>query len=76
MEAEFYHRELWQHSSVYNSFVKLFAHDIYTLQADPHRVDAGLFWLNHPIRWVQVVGVIVALTQKEKTDVILCTPCK
>ena len=33
--------------------------------------DSVRFWLNHPIRWVQVVGIIVALTQKEKIDVIL-----
>jgi Telomere regulation protein Stn1 len=80
--AEFYPRELWQHSPVYNSFVKLFAKDIHTLQASPDgqpTVTVGLiagsesirFWLNHPIRWVQVIGIIVALTQKEKSDVIL-----
>ena len=36
-------------------------------------LDAGCarFWLNHPIRWVQVIGIIVALTQKETSDIIL-----
>src|SRR5271170_4918430 len=29
------------------------------------------FWLNHPIRWVQVIGVVVALTPKEKNDIII-----
>jgi hypothetical protein len=33
--------------------------------------DSTSFWLNHPIRWVQVIGIIVALTQKEKADIIL-----
>lgn len=28
----FYPRELWQHSPVYNTFVKLFANDIHALQ--------------------------------------------
>jgi hypothetical protein len=80
--AEFYPRELWQHSPVYNSFVKLFAKDIHTLQASPdgqptvnYHLMTGAenirFWLNHPIRWVQVIGIIIALTQKEKSDVLL-----
>jgi Telomere regulation protein Stn1 len=83
---EFYSRELWQHSPVYNSFAKLFIKDIHSLRHIPREgppprrpsilnildgADSVRFWLNHPIRWVQVVGIIVALTQKEKIDVIL-----
>ena len=85
---EFYSRELWQHSTVYNSFAKLFIKDIHSLRHIPREgpplpsslnsnildgADSVRFWLNHPIRWVQVVGIIVALTQKEKIDVILCS---
>src|SRR5271156_4793134 len=85
---EFYSRDLWQHSPVYNTFAKLFIKDIHSLRHIPleglppslhlnsNILDAGdsvRFWLNHPIRWVQVVGIIVALTQKEKLDVILRT---
>ena len=83
---EFYPRELWQHSLVYNSFVKLFIADIHALRYIPTEgpallpfapnlldtVDSVRFWLNYPIRWIQVVGIIVALTQKEKADIILC----
>ena len=31
-QAEFYPKELWKHSPVYNSYVPLFANDIHTLQ--------------------------------------------
>jgi hypothetical protein len=31
-QPEFYPRDLWQHSAVYNSFVKLFCKDIHSLQ--------------------------------------------
>jgi len=83
---EFYPRELWPQSPVYNSFVKLFAKDIHALQRLPRESlrlvgtalivgdkDSVRFWLNHPVRWVQVVGVVVAITQKEKADSILRT---
>src|SRR5277367_1776049 len=86
---EFYSRELWQYSPVYNTFVKLFIKDVHSLRHIPHdglppplylpsnnlldAADSVRFWLNHPIRWVQVVGIIVALTQKENVDVILRT---
>lgn len=33
--------------------------------------DSTRFWLNHPIRWVQVIGIIVALVQKENADTVL-----
>jgi hypothetical protein len=33
--------------------------------------DSTRFWLNHPIRWVQVIGIIVAHTEKEKADIVL-----
>jgi hypothetical protein len=33
--------------------------------------DSTRFWLNHPIRWVQVVGIVVAVAQKEEHDVLL-----
>lgn len=32
---EFYSRDLWKHSPVYNSFVKLFIKDIHALQHKP-----------------------------------------
>ena len=83
---EFYPRELWTQSPVYNSFVKLFIKDIHALQHLPQEglrsFGNGLtvgdrnsvrFWLNHPIRWVQVIGVVVSITQKEKADSILRT---
>lgn len=82
-QPEFYPRNLWQHSAVYNSFVKLFSKDIHSLQHVPSEgrtyrgrlmidsSDSTHFWLNHPIRWVQVVGIVVAVTQKEEHDVLL-----
>ena len=37
MEApEFYSRELWKHSPVYNQFVKLFIKDIHVLRHLPN----------------------------------------
>jgi hypothetical protein len=37
---EFYPQELWEHSPVYNIFVKLFAKDIHALQASPEGIPS------------------------------------
>jgi len=34
--SDFYSRDLWKHSPVYNSFVKLFIKDILALQSSPN----------------------------------------
>ncbi|KAG4301669.1 hypothetical protein PCANB_001879 [Pneumocystis canis] len=70
-ESEFYPPVLFKYSPVYHTWVKLFASDVYTLRAIKGFEDGpALFWLNHPIRWVHLLGVVVAMEKREKKDLI------
>jgi Telomere regulation protein Stn1 len=69
---EFYPRELWTHSPVHRSYVPLFICDIHNLQSQTGEFSGVHFWSNHPVKWVQVIGVVVAITKKEENDVLLC----
>ena len=48
-------------SSIHNAWAKLTAADLHSLQERPGFEGQNLyFYLNHPIKWVRLVGVIVA----------------
>lgn len=69
--SEFYPPILFQYSPVYHTWVKLFVKDVYTLKVVEGFEDSpALFWLNHPIRWVHLLGVVVAVEKREKRDFI------
>ncbi|KAG5517920.1 hypothetical protein PMAC_000375 [Pneumocystis sp. 'macacae'] len=69
--SEFYPPFLFHHSPVYHTWVKLFASDVYTLRVIEGFEDGPtLFWLNHPIRWVHLMGVVVAMERYEKRDFV------
>ncbi|EMR09960.1 hypothetical protein PNEG_01718 [Pneumocystis murina B123] len=69
--SEFYPPILFQYSPVYHTWVKLFVKDVYTLKVVEGFEDSpALFWLNHPIRWVHLFGVVVGLEKREKGDFV------
>ncbi|KAG4304943.1 hypothetical protein PORY_001618 [Pneumocystis oryctolagi] len=69
--SEFYPPVLFSHSPVYHTWVKLFASDVYTLRTVKGFEDGpAFFWLNHPIRWVHLLGVVVAVERHEKRDFV------
>jgi len=69
MDRRFYGEEFWKYSTVYHSYVPLFIKDVHSLQqVAPY---TARFWLNHPIRWVHIVGVIVALNPRDTDPSIL-----
>ncbi|KAF2621631.1 hypothetical protein BU25DRAFT_435428 [Macroventuria anomochaeta] len=52
----------FQSSPTYNAWVKLTAADVHTLRSEPDFQGQNIyFYLNHPIRFVRVVGVVVAI---------------
>ncbi|KAH6633231.1 hypothetical protein C7974DRAFT_167951 [Boeremia exigua] len=52
----------FQSSPTYDAWVKLTAADIHALRSEPDfRGQNIYFYLNHPIRYVRVVGVVVAI---------------
>ncbi|KAG5437571.1 hypothetical protein PCK2_001000, partial [Pneumocystis canis] len=68
----FYPPILFKYSPVYHTWVKLFASDVYTLLTVKGFEDGpALFWLNHPIRWVHLLGVVVAMEKREEKDLII-----
>ena len=75
----YYPSELWNRSHTYKRYVRLSIADIHRL----HRLDGPtaarkdepggsvFYMLNHPIRWVQVVGRIVVAEAREQKDLIV-----
>ena len=61
----FYKADYFPLSPTYNTWARLTAADVHALKAIPkftntHTAEGIYFYLNHPIRWVRLVGVIVA----------------
>ena len=58
----FYPAYCFPFSPIHNTWAKLSAADVHALQERPGFEGQNLyFYLNHPIKWVRLVGVIVAL---------------
>ncbi|KAF8467622.1 hypothetical protein BDZ91DRAFT_656858, partial [Kalaharituber pfeilii] len=67
-----YGKAFFHLSKAYNSWAKLTATDVFRLQTRPG-FEAGqniYFFLNHPIRWVRLVGVIIGFDQFETRKLI------
>lgn len=61
----FYEPRFFDRSVTYRSWVKLFISDIYRLKVkDGYESTGARFWKNHPIRWLQVVGIVISVTIK------------
>lgn len=60
--SDFYEPRYFNYSVTYRTWVKLFIADVFALQSiDGFEGTQARFWKNHPIRWLQVVGTVVAL---------------
>jgi len=64
----FYPRFLFSHSLTYNEWARLTAKDIHEGLQKRRGFEGQDVWFysNHPIRWVRVVGVVVAYDEMEK----------
>ncbi|OLL21678.1 CST complex subunit STN1 [Neolecta irregularis DAH-3] len=61
-------------SQVYKSWVKLFSKDIYALHRLPGYDNSNVWhWLNHPIRFVELLGIIVGIEDRQHFHIYDCT---
>ncbi|KAI9770432.1 MAG: hypothetical protein M1840_003318 [Geoglossum simile] len=68
---EFYPSYCFTNSSTYHVWAKLTAADVHALTALPEFMTQNTyFYLNHPIRWVCVTGVVVAIDEFEKRTIL------
>lgn len=64
-DINFYEPRFCKLSAVYKSWVPLYVADLYKLVRIPGFEHTDVrFWKNHPIRWIQLVGVITGVTIK------------
>ncbi|RPB02502.1 hypothetical protein L873DRAFT_1588772, partial [Choiromyces venosus 120613-1] len=64
----FYPRFLFSHSPTYNQWARLTAKDIHEGLHQRRGFEGQDVWFytNHPIRWVRIVGIVVAYDDMEK----------
>lgn len=63
--VQFYEPQFFKYSVTYNSWVKLFIADSHALTTiDGFEGTRARFWNNHPIRWIKLVGIVVAVVVK------------
>lgn len=68
----FYEPQYFEYSATYKSWVKLFIKDVHELHLLPgFEGTQARFWLNHPIRWIQLVGIVVGVLIKPSFAEIL-----
>ncbi|CCG82661.1 Predicted protein [Taphrina deformans PYCC 5710] len=59
---EYYEPLYFAFSPTYKSWVKLFIHDCYNLRSlEGFEGTRARFWKNHPIRWIQLVGIVIGV---------------
>lgn len=64
---QFYPRASFKHSEVFASWAKLFCADVHDLVKLKDLEETGIyFWLNHPIRFVRLVGLVVGSDERER----------
>ena len=59
----FYEPRYFRDSPTYKTWVKLFIADVYKLESrDGYEATKARFIKNHPIRWIELVGIVVSIT--------------
>lgn len=62
---KFYEPLHFDQSPFFRSWVKMFIADVLRLkEIEGYEGTGTKFWKNHPIRWVEIVGIVVAITIK------------
>ncbi len=80
---EYYAPIYYELSACYTSWVKLFAADVHRLKIEssahfafkqqPAMAHVRVrYWLNHPIAWVQLVGIVVSVDERETHGIATC----
>ncbi|BFZ62207.1 hypothetical protein YB2330_003290 [Saitoella coloradoensis] len=68
---EYYEPIFYSFSKVFKSYVKLFIKDVHALELLPQFQVAGVrFYLNHPIKFVSIVGIVIGIIIREKYSLI------
>lgn len=68
----YYGRYLFAHSPTYSCWARLSSKDVHTaLHHRPGFEGQDLwFYLNHPIRWIRIVGLVVAYDELENRYIL------
>ena len=71
LKIVYYEPQYFRYSVTYTSWVKLFIADAHALSILPgFEGTQARFWLNHPIRWLQLVGTVVGVVIRSSMVVI------